>query len=545
VFTQEGVNTIDLPIALYGSATHGFKSTSGGNPVLLVSGPISGPASESLSIGGPNTLDVTLTANNPFSGSTGIGAGLIHTGTGGRLFVLGSLTNSAISVSGRGLSGTGSVGPIDVSSVVRPGPAAEPGILNVVGNAHIGSYGCAELLVRIYGTAPGTQHDRLDVTGSVQLDHTGNSCSELAIELPYAYTPVVGDSFTVLQAAGGVSGYFNNPGPDGSIFTVNCLNFQINYTSNAVIITRVAGGGPALDGVSISTFGSRTACTNGTDGTVTVEDLGGCNNTHQWGYRTVSGGAITSIPGEVGTSYVIDGSDFPGVGTYYLVETTTPAFGPAMTSNELVVTIVPPAMAVASGSATICPGGSALLSGSGAANCSWTPATGLNDPNSCNPIASPSATTTYSLTVSGASGCTSMNSAQVTVTVDPGCPTPSATAFYTVPPCRVLDSRQPSGIPTLAGGSTNVFAIGGQCGVPAGAKAVALNVAVIKPLSDGFLTLYPAGSPRPLASTINYRTGQVRANNATVPLSSAGELAVHCGGAGDYDLLIDVSGYYQ
>jgi hypothetical protein len=319
----------------------------------------------------------------------------------------------------------------------------------------------------------------------------------------------------------------------------------VHYTANSVVVTRVAGGGPALDGVSISTSGSRTACTNGTGGTVTAEDLGGCNNTHQWGYRTVSGGAITSIAGEVGTSYMIDGSDFAGVGTYYLVETTAPGFGSPVTSNELVVTIVPPATAVASGSVTICPGGSARLSGSGAANCSWNPATGLDDANSCNPIASPSSTTTYSLTVSGASGCTSSNTAQATVTVSPDCQTQGPIAFYTVAPCRVVDSRQPGGQPTLAGGSTNVFAISGLCGVPAGAKAVALNVTVIKPLTDGFLTLYPAGVPRPLASTINYRVGQVRANNATIPLSAGGELAVYCGGAGDYDLLIDVSGYYQ
>ena len=539
IHTVDGTNTIDLPIALYGGANHLFFTQGFGSPVLLVSGVISGPPSESLGIGSGGTIDVTLTANNPFSGSTAIGSGLIHTGAGGRLFVQGSLTNSSVHVDGRGLSGTGSVGPVQVSTLVRPGVDAAPGTLTVVGTADFTPGG--DLGVRLGGTAPG-QYDQLNVQGSVALSHL---TSGLEVVLASGFTPALGDSFTVVQATGGISDYFANPGAEGSVFSVDCLNFQIHYTANTIVITRVAGGGPALDGVSIDATGSRTACTNGTDGVATVTDLGGCNNTHQWGYRTVSGGSIISIAGETATTYTIDGHDFPGIGTYYLVETTTPGFGSPVTSNELTVTIVPPSTAVASGSATICPGGSVTLSGSGAANCSWSPSTGLSNANSCNPVASPTVTTTYSLTVSGASGCTSKNPAQVTVTVSPDCQTQGPAAFYTVAPCRVVDSRQAGGVPTLPGGSTNVFAIGGHCGVPVGAKAVALNVTVINPLSDGFLTLYPPGTARPPTSAINYRTGQVRANNATIPLDSAGELAVYCGGAGDYDLLIDVSGYYQ
>lgn len=47
----------------------------------------------------------------------------------------------------------------------------------------------------------------------------------------------------------------------------------------------------------------------------------------------------------------------------------------------------------------------------------WTPSIGLNNDTLCNPIASPSATTTYTLTVSGPSGCTASNT--ITVFVDP------------------------------------------------------------------------------------------------------------------------------
>src|ERR1043165_5543873 len=44
---------------------------------------------------------------------------------------------------------------------------------------------------------------------------------------------------------------------------------------------------------------------------------------------------------------------------------------------------------------------------------SWSPATGLNNPTSPNPIANPSVTTTYSLTVTGG-GCT-MQTGTVTI----------------------------------------------------------------------------------------------------------------------------------
>lgn len=86
----------------------------------------------------------------------------------------------------------------------------------------------------------------------------------------------------------------------------------------------------------------------------------------------------------------------------------------------------------------------------------------------------------------------------------------------------------------------------GQCGIEPGALAVSLNVTVVQPTATGFLTLYPAGGNLPLASTINYRSGQVRANNAIVPLGPGGDLAVYSGqGGGNTHLIIDVNGFFR
>ncbi len=108
-------------------------------------------------------------------------------------------------------------------------------------------------------------------------------------------------------------------------------------------------------------------------------------------------------------------------------------------------------VASASGAATTCRGTSAPLIGTGGPYCLWTPADGLSDPQSCTPLASPTRTTQYRLTVADASGCPSTNEASVLVTVpyeppdfvrvDPSLPpdTPGLTALVSVFPnefCR-------------------------------------------------------------------------------------------------------------
>lgn len=127
---------------------------------------------------------------------------------------------------------------------------------------------------------------------------------------------------------------------------------------------------------------------------------------------------------------------------------------------------------------------------------------------------------------------------------------PFPASLYTVTPCRLIDTRGATGTwggPSLAAGSDRTFPITGQCAIPAGARAISVNVAVTRPTTGpGFLTLYPGGAPLPLAATINYSAGQTRAGNAIVKLGAAGDLAVRCGqGSGTADLVLDVSGYFK
>jgi subtilisin family serine protease len=125
----------------------------------------------------------------------------------------------------------------------------------------------------------------------------------------------------------------------------------------------------------------------------------------------------------------------------------------------------------------------------------------------------------------------------------------SAASLYTVTPCRLLDTRDPIGTwggPALSAGSDRTFPIAGRCGIPAGAKAVSVNVTVTGPTSPGFLTLYPGATALPSVSTINYSPGQTRANNAVIRLGTAGDLTARCGqGSGTANLVLDVNGYFQ
>ena len=125
---------------------------------------------------------------------------------------------------------------------------------------------------------------------------------------------------------------------------------------------------------------------------------------------------------------------------------------------------------------------------------------------------------------------------------------PNNTSFYTLTPCRILDTRDPNGPyggPALAASSTRVFTIAGQCSVPATAKSVSVNVTVTQPTAPGHLILFPGGTP-PSVSTINFRTGQTRANNAIVPLSATGTVSVTDGqSSGTTHFILDVNGYFQ
>ena len=123
------------------------------------------------------------------------------------------------------------------------------------------------------------------------------------------------------------------------------------------------------------------------------------------------------------------------------------------------------------------------------------------------------------------------------------------TAFYTVTPCRIADTRNASsGGPAIEAGETRRFrVIGGACGIPSTARAVALNLTITQPTAQGNVAAAPAASAPAMVSNLNFQAGQTRANNAVVAVGADGaaDVTLRPPSGGTAHLVIDVVGYFQ
>jgi uncharacterized repeat protein (TIGR01451 family) len=126
---------------------------------------------------------------------------------------------------------------------------------------------------------------------------------------------------------------------------------------------------------------------------------------------------------------------------------------------------------------------------------------------------------------------------------------PPGLGFYALPPCRVLDTRNPAGPfggPALGAQTTRRFRISSKCGIPQTARAVSVTMATTSSTVAGNLRLFAAGEAVPFAATITYSAGQIRTNNAILTLGPDADLDVFCGQAtGIVNLILDVNGYFQ
>jgi len=111
-----------------------------------------------------------------------------------------------------------------------------------------------------------------------------------------------------------------------------------------------------------------------------------------------------------------------------------------------------------------------------------------------------------------------------------------------IDPARLLDTRETGG--PVAGGTTRALTVTGRGGVPtSGVRAVVLNVTAIEPTRPGFLTVFPGGTTRPTASSLNFVAKQVVPNLVTVGVGSDGTVGIY-NSAGDIHVAADVVGWY-
>jgi hypothetical protein len=85
--------------------------------------------------------------------------------------------------------------------------------------------------------------------------------------------------------------------------------------------------------------------------------------------------------------------------------------------------------------------------------------------------------------------------------------------------------------------------VAGLAGVPAGAKAVVVNLTAVSPTMPTYLTVYP-GPNRTSASDLNPSAGEVRANLSVATINPNGTITVY-NNSGSVNVVVDVLGWYS
>jgi gliding motility-associated-like protein len=279
------------------------------------------------------------------------------------------------------------------------------------------------------------------------------------------YVPI-----TMYSMSNGTYSYVNTAMPCYELGAPYAVQYLPDFTFNALqdcntstATVTLNGGLPEIDGsnftagalLPVTASFANTTCTDG--GTITINGL---NAGDMWSFTvndgngcpyTVNGGpfppsqnpafnypansycvtagpvspVITGVPGgtfaaapagltlNAGTGQITPATSAPGS---YSITYTTP--GPCPDDSTVVVDIVASPVADAGPDVSICPGGNTQLSGSGPGIPGWAPAGTLSASNILDPVATPAATTTYTLTVD-VGGCTGTDDVTVTVNTPP------------------------------------------------------------------------------------------------------------------------------
>jgi hypothetical protein len=320
------------------------------------------------------------------------------------------------------------------------------------------------------------------------------------------------------------------------------------------------------------------------------------------GFTTSATGALTSGTGTITVSVPGSSTVFPSVLGDYLVDATAASTVTGMGTNSVTVTV--PASIPASTSVTLVIN-STLNASAGtyvavvdtsadtvadtgspftltappvSTVTAVSPTTGLTSGGTAVTITGtnflPGATVKFGtvsatgITVVSATSITATSPANsvgvvdVTVTTGGGTSATSSadqftyTSSYTplAAPVRIFDSRSgnPSNLGSPFSGTVGEHLVASTpqtvqvtgsspYPVPVSASAVVLNVTVVNPAAAGYLTVFPTGGTAPIASNLNFTTGQVVPNLVEVGLGTGGMISLESSVAAD--AIVDVEGY--
>jgi PKD-like domain len=178
----------------------------------------------------------------------------------------------------------------------------------------------------------------------------------------------------------------------------------------------------------------------------------------------------------------------------------------------------------------------------GGAAYAWTISNGAitagQGTNSVTFSANGSGTITLGVTVTSGLGCSTVGSVDISINGSCG-------NFFTLPPCRVVDTRG-ADAPAVNAGGDRTFFLNGKCGIPSTAREISVNVTVTQPTAAGSFDLFEADIPDPQTPIIDYGNAQTRANNAVITLGPGGSITVHSNQTtGTAQFILDVNGYFE
>lgn len=267
-------------------------------------------------------------------------------------------------------------------------------------NTSINIQSAGTSVIRLVATNAAGCKDTFEVTvvaSSCPVSVTPTTVSQCGAPAPVTLTATGATSYSWAPATG-------LSATTGATVTAN-PGVTTNYT-----VTGTAAGGCSSTAVVTFTVGvkpnasftaSATSVTPGT--TVSLTNTSSGASSYEWYVNGQLIGTTTDASGPI-----------PSAGTYTVRLIASSASGCKDTAEVIIIASACPITVTAS-VPSVCQGGSATLSASGADTYAWAPATGLSATTGASVIAAPTATTTYTVTGTAAGGCTS--TAAVTLSI--------------------------------------------------------------------------------------------------------------------------------
>jgi gliding motility-associated-like protein len=242
-------------------------------------------------------------------------------------------------------------------------------------------------------------------------------------------SPTTGITYTVTGSNGSCAGTATqsvtvNPTPtitiSGTATLCNGQNTTLN--ANGGITYNWQPGGATTSAITIGPTTGTTYTVTGTNGSgcsstatqsVTVNplptanagtDVSICSGSNTTLNATGNGTFVWSPSTGLSNTTIANPVANPTLSTTYTV-TVTNSCGSTTDAVQVSITTTPSVNAGTD--ATICPGGNTTLLASGSGTYAWTPATGLSNTTIANPVANPTSTTSYTVTITDVCGTAS------------------------------------------------------------------------------------------------------------------------------------------